>query len=107
MPEGTPRPFERQIHPGSGRRKAPITPKGRQLDPEALAEVQALLGDPLSALLTFGVFLLNVGLNAAQQLYATNRVEALLALTRPLATVIRDGRVKSADIDEIVTGGAA
>ncbi len=45
MPEGTPRPFERQIHPGSGRRKAPKTPKGRQLDPDALAEVQALLGD--------------------------------------------------------------
>jgi cation-transporting ATPase E len=69
-----------------------------------LAAAQALLGDPLSALLTFGVFLLNVGLNAAQQLYATNRVEALLALTRPLATVIRDGRIKSADIDEIVVG---
>ncbi|WP_299619334.1 NADH-ubiquinone oxidoreductase-F iron-sulfur binding region domain-containing protein [Pelagibius sp.] len=45
MPEGTPHPFERQIHPGSGRRKAPLTPKGRQLEPEALAEVQALLGD--------------------------------------------------------------
>lgn len=45
MPEGTPRPFERQIHPGSGRRKAPKTPKGRQIDVDALAEVQALLGD--------------------------------------------------------------
>ncbi|MGF1593344.1 MAG: NAD(P)H-dependent oxidoreductase subunit E [Kiloniellaceae bacterium] len=45
MPEGTPRPFERQIHPGSGRRKAPFTPKGRQIDPEAQADVQALLGD--------------------------------------------------------------
>src|SRR3546814_19324172 len=45
MPEGTPRPFERQIHPGSGRRKAPKTPKGRQLDLEASEEVKALLGD--------------------------------------------------------------
>jgi len=45
MPEGTPRPFERQIHPGSGRRKAPMTPKGRQLDQDSLEEVQALLGD--------------------------------------------------------------
>src|SRR3546814_18728680 len=45
MPEGTPRPFERQIHPGSGRRKAPKTPKGRQLDFDASAEVNALLGD--------------------------------------------------------------
>ena len=45
MPEGTPLPFERQIHPGSGRRKALKTPKGRQLDPDAWAEVRALLGD--------------------------------------------------------------
>src|ERR1700716_3695119 len=28
-----------------GRRRAPRTPKGRQVDPRALAEVQALLGD--------------------------------------------------------------
>ena len=32
-------------HPGSGRRKAPVFTKGRQLEPEALAEVRALLGD--------------------------------------------------------------
>ena len=32
-------------HPGSGRRKAPPKTKGRQVDPAALAEVQALLGD--------------------------------------------------------------
>jgi formate dehydrogenase beta subunit len=34
---------ERRVHPGSGRRKAPTHPKGRQVDPDALAEVQALL----------------------------------------------------------------
>ncbi len=39
------RPLERLIHPGSGRRKAPATPKGRQVDLEALAEVEALLGE--------------------------------------------------------------
>ncbi|HZT20123.1 MAG TPA: NAD(P)H-dependent oxidoreductase subunit E, partial [Dongiaceae bacterium] len=39
------RPLERLIHPGGGRRKAPPTPKGRQVDPDALAEVQALLGE--------------------------------------------------------------
>jgi cation-transporting ATPase E len=69
-----------------------------------LAAAQALLGDPLSALLTFAVFLLNVGLNAAQQLYATNRVEKLLDLARPQPTVIRDGGIRSADLDEIVVG---
>src|SRR5256885_12008837 len=35
---------KRSIHPGSGRRGRDM-PKGRQVDPEALAEVQALLGD--------------------------------------------------------------
>jgi NADH:ubiquinone oxidoreductase subunit F (NADH-binding)/NADH:ubiquinone oxidoreductase subunit E len=36
---------DRRVHPGSGRRRGPNQPKGRQLDPAALAEVQALLGD--------------------------------------------------------------
>src|SRR5579863_3055872 len=36
---------DRRIHPGSGRRRGLDRPKGRQLDPAALAEVQTLLGD--------------------------------------------------------------
>ncbi|MEO3431835.1 NAD(P)H-dependent oxidoreductase subunit E [Inquilinus sp. CAU 1745] len=36
---------KRSIHPGAGRRKTGIHPKGRQVDPGALEEVQALLGD--------------------------------------------------------------
>jgi formate dehydrogenase len=32
-------------HPGAGRKRAKPTPKGRQVDPRALAEVEALLGD--------------------------------------------------------------
>ncbi len=36
-------PLERKIHPGSGRRKAPAFPKGRQLDPDARPRVRALL----------------------------------------------------------------
>lgn len=39
------RPLQRKNHPGSGRRKAPTFPKGRQLDPAAREEVAALLGD--------------------------------------------------------------
>jgi formate dehydrogenase beta subunit len=35
---------DRRIHPGSGRRRGLDHPKGRQVDPVALAEVQALLG---------------------------------------------------------------
>jgi formate dehydrogenase len=42
--------MENAIHamtdkPGSGRRKPPRTPKGRQVDPRALEEVRALLGE--------------------------------------------------------------
>jgi formate dehydrogenase beta subunit len=36
---------DRRVHPGSGRRRGPDFPKGRQVDPAALEEVQALLGD--------------------------------------------------------------
>jgi formate dehydrogenase beta subunit len=35
---------DRRIHPGSGRRRGPDFPKGRQVDPEAVAEVRKLLG---------------------------------------------------------------
>ncbi len=35
----------RSIHPGSGRRKTAPTPKGRQIDPAALGEVEATLGE--------------------------------------------------------------
>ena len=36
---------DRRVHPGSGRRRGPDFPKGRQVDPAALEEVQASLGD--------------------------------------------------------------
>jgi formate dehydrogenase beta subunit len=35
----------RSIHPGAGRRRGRNLPKGRQVEPAALAEVEALLGD--------------------------------------------------------------
>ena len=35
----------RRVHPGSGRRRGPDHPKGRQVDPAALGEVQELLGE--------------------------------------------------------------
>jgi formate dehydrogenase len=36
---------KRRLHPGSGRRKGQYRPKGRAVDPAALSEVQALLGE--------------------------------------------------------------
>ena len=41
---GTGKEAARRIEPGSGRRKGSYFPKGRQLEPEALDEVRALLG---------------------------------------------------------------
>ncbi len=35
----------RRIHPGSGRRKAPVFNKGRQPDPQSVTEIRNLLGD--------------------------------------------------------------
>ena len=32
-------------HPGAGRKRAKATPKGRQVDPRALVEIEALIGD--------------------------------------------------------------
>src|SRR6185437_4265534 len=32
-------------HPGEGRRRAKSTPKGRQVDPQALQEIEELLGE--------------------------------------------------------------
>jgi len=70
----------------------------------ALAAVRALLGDPLGAWLTFGILILNIGVSVAQQMYATRQLEKLMGLVRPLATAIRDGQIRSIDIDEIVIG---
>jgi len=36
---------DRRIHPGAGRQRGPDHPKGRQVDPAALAEVAALIGE--------------------------------------------------------------
>ncbi len=43
--DGARRTPQRSIHPGSGRRSAPLFPKGRQLEAEAQAEIAALLGE--------------------------------------------------------------
>lgn len=66
-----------------------------------LAVAQSLLGDPLSALLTVGVLILNIVLTAGQQLVATSQVERLMEQGQPQATAIRDGRIRSIDVDEI------
>ncbi len=69
-----------------------------------LAIAQTLLGDALSALLTVAVLILNIVMNAGQQLYATGKVEKLLDRAEPLPTAIREGRIRSIGAGEIVVG---
>jgi formate dehydrogenase len=45
MSQAAPDVKTRKLHPGAGRRQAVPFPKGRQIDPAALAEIEALLGD--------------------------------------------------------------
>jgi len=45
MTTHSPKSRTRKIHPGSGRRTAPLFPKGRLLDTDALVIVQKILGD--------------------------------------------------------------
>jgi len=67
-----------------------------------LAAVQWLLSDPWGALLTLGVMALNIGWNVFQQRYSSRRIRELQALAQPLATVIRDGKLRSIELSDIV-----
>jgi magnesium-transporting ATPase (P-type) len=67
-----------------------------------LAISQVLLKDPLGALGTIGTLVLSVSVNIFQETRAAKRVEALASQARPMAAVIRDGRLLSIDQDELV-----
>ena len=67
-----------------------------------LAFTQALLGQWLSALLSFGTIFLNVGLNVAQEMLAMRRLAEFQRAARPKATVVREGKTRSLDPNQIV-----
>jgi magnesium-transporting ATPase (P-type) len=69
-----------------------------------LAISQVLLKDPLGALATIGTLILSVTVNIFQETRAARRVEALASQARPMAAVIRDGRLQSIDQDDLVVG---
>lgn len=71
-----------------------------------IAFVQLLLGQPLDALISLGVMILNISVNVAQELIARRRLKDILESRRVKSTVIRDGRVRSVDPGEIVPGDA-
>jgi magnesium-transporting ATPase (P-type) len=69
-----------------------------------LAISQILLKDLLGAMGTFATLLLNIAVNLFQEGRSAKQVAELAAKTRPMATVIREGRLKSIDQDEVVVG---
>jgi magnesium-transporting ATPase (P-type) len=69
-----------------------------------LAVIQWFLADHLGALITIGIILLNILINVAQQMISIRRVQDLAKQSRPQATVIREGRVRSVDPATVVEG---
>jgi len=67
-----------------------------------LAAIQLLFGRPLDALISIGVLCLNIGVNVFQESFARMRIKDLLQKTHPRVTVIRDGKTRSIDANDIV-----
>jgi cation-transporting ATPase E len=70
----------------------------------AIGIVLILMGQMGDALVTAGLVLLNVIVGVFQEGRAKHKLEQIALLTRPKATVVRDGREKSVDPSEIVLG---
>ena len=62
------------------------------------------LGRLNDAITTVGVMLLNLLVGTAQELYAKRRLDRIALLTRPTATVVREGRERTVDPGEVVLG---
>ena len=69
-----------------------------------LALIQLLMREWVGALLTLLVSLATTGIRAGQEAIARRRIDAVEATLRPRATVVRDGRTKSIDADQVVRG---
>ncbi len=69
-----------------------------------ISGVQLLLGMYLDALTSFGVMLLNIGINIFQEFFARHRLKELVFSTRFKSTIIRDSQVRSIDPNKIVRG---
>ncbi|NIV37079.1 MAG: HAD-IC family P-type ATPase, partial [Anaerolineae bacterium] len=69
-----------------------------------LAFSQFLIGLPLDALISIGTIALNAVLNIIQETLARRRMKEVELATRLQATVIREGRVRSIDPNEVVQG---
>lgn len=69
-----------------------------------LAISQIFLKDFWGAVGTLATLVLNIAVNLFQEGRAARQVAELAAKTRPMAAVIREGRLKSIDQDDVVVG---
>ena len=74
------------------------------IDIFAIAVVMLLLGSPTSTLGTMFVLFLNVTINTAQVMLTRKRLNQIMETLRPQATVLREGKLRSIDPFQIVTG---
>jgi cation-transporting ATPase E len=64
----------------------------------------ALLGRPLDALISTGVIALNILVSVVQEIRAKRTLDRIALLTRPTATVIRDGQAYALPPEQLVVG---
>jgi cation-transporting ATPase E len=69
-----------------------------------LAFVQLLLGQPLDALMSLGVMVLNIAVNVVQELVAQRRLRDFVSAAQPKVTVIREGKARNIDANNVVLG---
>lgn len=70
----------------------------------SLAALLLLLGSPRDALFTGAIALLNAVIATIQEIRAKRKLDAIALLTRPRATVIREGQAKEVAPEEVVLG---
>jgi len=70
----------------------------------ALGAALVLLGRPSDALVSVGVIFINVIVSVVQEIRAKRTLDKIALVTRPTATVIRDGQEKIVDPSALVVG---
>ncbi len=74
------------------------------IDLFSIGILMLILGSPLSTLGTMFILCMNLVLNVFQEVYTKIRLDRLVRSLRPQATVIREGRIKSIDPIDVVSG---
>lgn len=69
-----------------------------------LGAVLLLLGRPLDALISTTVIVVNILVSVVQEIRAKRTLDHIALLTRPTATVVRDGTVKEVPPEAVVVG---